>query len=136
MKKVGIVLIAFFLVFVSRAMAQDDPMNGPWPEPAAASARHLGSKAFSSESAFLIKFFRRNISPIDGSDCAMYPSCSTYGVEALEKHGFFMGWTMTWDRLFRCGRDELGLSPWIFVDGRQKCYDFVKSNDFWWDDGE
>jgi len=39
---------------------------------------------------------------------------------------------MTFDRLMRCGRDELYLSPEIIVDGKSKCYDPVKNNDFWW----
>jgi len=36
------------------------------------------------------------------------------------------------DRLMRCGRDKLYLSPEIIVDGKSKCYDPVKNNDFWW----
>jgi hypothetical protein len=43
-----------------------------------------------------------------------------------------MGWMMTWDRLYRCGRDELGLSLRISLNGEQKCYDPVENNDFWW----
>ena len=39
---------------------------------------------------------------------------------------------MTFDRLMRCGRDELYLSPEIIVDGKPKCYDPVKDNDCWW----
>jgi len=39
---------------------------------------------------------------------------------------------MTFDRLMRCGRDELYLSPKIIVDGKSKCYDPVKNNDFLW----
>jgi hypothetical protein len=54
----------------------------------------------------------------------------------LEKHGFFMGWMMAWDRLYRCGRDELRLSSQIIVDGKYKCYDPVENNDFWWHHGK
>jgi len=39
---------------------------------------------------------------------------------------------MTCDRLMRCGRDELKLSPQVMVNGRWKCYDIVENNDFWW----
>lgn len=66
----------------------------------------------------------------------MYPSCSQYSMACLEKHGFFMGWMMAWDRLYRCGRDELRLSSQIIVDGKYKCYDPVENNDFWWHHGK
>jgi hypothetical protein len=62
----------------------------------------------------------------------MYPSCSEYGLQCFKKHGFVMGWTMVWDRLYRCGRDELRLCPTIVVNGEAKCYDPVFENDFWW----
>jgi len=62
----------------------------------------------------------------------MYPSCSTYSLRSIEKHGPLLGWLMTADRLFRCGRDELERSSWIRVDGEWRCYDPVSHNDFWW----
>jgi putative membrane protein insertion efficiency factor len=134
MKKV--VIIILFLIFDSTAMAQDDLMKGPWQGPVAKDTRHQGLSQLSSTSAFLIRFFRGYISPIDGSACPMYPSCSQYGVESLEKHGLLVGWAMTWDRLYRCGRDELRLSPRVIVNGQQRCYDPPKNNDFWWYDGK
>ncbi len=39
---------------------------------------------------------------------------------------------MTHDRLMRCGRDELELSPTAIVNGKWKCVDPVENNDFWW----
>ncbi len=66
----------------------------------------------------------------------MYPSCSQYSVECFEKHGFFIGWMLTCDRLYRCGRDELRLSPRIIINGQKKSYDPVENNDFWWWDGK
>jgi putative component of membrane protein insertase Oxa1/YidC/SpoIIIJ protein YidD len=64
----------------------------------------------------------------------MYPTCSQYSLLSFKKHGLFIGWMMTCDRLFRCGRDEVGLSPWITVNGEIRCYDPVENNDFWWSD--
>jgi putative membrane protein insertion efficiency factor len=136
MKKLEGFLIIFFFVFGSTAMAQNDPMKGPWQKPTQKNTRHGEPTQVSITSAFTTKFFRRYISPIDGSDCPMYPSCSQYSIECFEKHGFFMGWAMTWDRLYRCGRDELQLSPWIFLNGQQKCYDPPENNDFWWHVGK
>lgn len=62
----------------------------------------------------------------------MYPSCSEYALSAISKHGALIGWIMTIDRLMRCGRDEIYLSPEIMVNGQWKIYDTVEQNDFWW----
>lgn len=128
-------LVIIVLIFCSAALAQDDPMRGPWGEGVRREAPG-GEKASFRAGTAPVRFYRKYLSPIDGSRCAMHPSCSEYSLQAFEKHGFFMGWIMTMDRLFRCGRDELKLSPWVRIDGEMKCYDPVQSNDFWWNDGE
>jgi len=79
-----------------------------------------------------IKFFRKYISPVDGNRCPMYPSCSKYCLEAAQKHGLLMGWVMSCDRLVRCGRDELKLSPTVLVNDAKLSYDPLTNNDFWW----
>jgi putative membrane protein insertion efficiency factor len=81
--------------------------------------------------AAVIDLFRRHLSPIDGDRCPMYPSCSRYSLEAIDKHGPVMGWIMTCDRLLRCGRDELTTASRVIVDGRWRCLDTVEDNDFW-----
>lgn len=64
--------------------------------------------------------------------CPMFPSCSEYSRQAIQKHGFWIGWIMSCDRLMRCARDELHLAPAIHVRGTVKCYDPVSENDRWW----
>jgi putative component of membrane protein insertase Oxa1/YidC/SpoIIIJ protein YidD len=61
----------------------------------------------------------------------MHPSCSAYGIEAIEKHGFFVGILMTADRLIH-ESDEISLGPEIETEGRLKVHDPVENNDFWW----
>ena len=78
-----------------------------------------------------IKFFSKYISPVDGNRCPMYPSCSKYCLEAAQKHGLLMGWIMSCDRLVRCGRDEIKLSPTVMVKDTELSYDPVAKNDFW-----
>ncbi|MDY6880911.1 MAG: membrane protein insertion efficiency factor YidD [Thermodesulfobacteriota bacterium] len=88
-----------------------------------------------SPAAFLIKFYQgplNHLSSVKQSGCPMYPSCSEYSIRCVQKHGFFMGWIMTCDRLMRCGRDEMALSSRIFVNGEWKHYDPLEMNDFWW----
>ncbi len=52
---------------------------------------------------FLIKFYRKYISPLKGKPCCRYyPTCSQYALEAYEKYGFFKGtWLTVW-RILRC----------------------------------
>lgn len=82
--------------------------------------------------AHQIGFFRRVLSKADGDRCPMHPSCSTYALESLNKHGAVMGWIMTCDRLLRCGHDEIRLAPTMRTSRGPKTYDPVESNDFWW----
>ena len=64
--------------------------------------------------------------------CPMHPSCSEYSRQAVEKHGFVLGWTMAMDRLLRCGRDELRRAPRVLVGGQWKYFDPLSANDHWW----
>jgi putative membrane protein insertion efficiency factor len=79
-----------------------------------------------------IKFYQDHISALDGNRCPMYPSCSAYASQAIEKHGMVIGWVMACDRLVRCGRDEVTLSPPMIINHHKSAHDPVSSNDFWW----
>ncbi len=131
-------IILFFLVFAFAgiAVAQDDPMKGPWQSGDAGDDYKQRATKPVNAATFFVKMLGKYIGPIDGSDCPMHPSCSRYSIECFEKHGFLMGWMMTWDRLYRCGRDELELSPWIIVRGERKCFDPLENNDRWWSNGK
>lgn len=51
---------------------------------------------------FLIKFYKRKISPKKGQCCRFRPSCSTFAIGAIEKHGAFLGSLMAVCRIIRC----------------------------------
>jgi len=51
---------------------------------------------------WFIKAWRAVVSPWYGPVCKYYPSCSAYGLEALEIHGAMKGSVLTLRRLFRC----------------------------------
>jgi len=51
----------------------------------------------------LIKFYQLAISPFFGTCCRFYPSCSDYGLEAIQKHGALKGLFLTVKRIVRCG---------------------------------
>jgi putative membrane protein insertion efficiency factor len=50
----------------------------------------------------LINLYRRWISPLLGPRCRFLPSCSAYGLEAIERHGAWRGGWLTLRRLLRC----------------------------------
>jgi hypothetical protein len=50
----------------------------------------------------LIKFYQAFLSPMLGSSCRYYPTCSSYALEAFQRHNFFYAsWLMVW-RILRC----------------------------------
>ena len=49
-----------------------------------------------------VNFYRRFISPWFPPCCRFTPSCSAYAIEALKKHGFWIGSCLTVWRLLRC----------------------------------
>ena len=50
----------------------------------------------------LIGFYRRFISPLTGPRCRFIPTCSAYGLEAIQRHGPWRGGWLTLKRLLRC----------------------------------
>lgn len=50
----------------------------------------------------LIRLYQWTISPLLGSPCRFYPSCSVYAVEAISKYGVAKGSILTVKRLSKC----------------------------------
>ncbi len=53
----------------------------------------------------IIKIYQRFISPFFPSSCKFSPSCSKYGIEAINKYGAIKGTFLTIKRILRC-------NPW------------------------
>lgn len=55
---------------------------------------------------FVLKIFIRAyqlvLSPLIGPSCRFYPSCSQYGLEAIDTHGALRGTWLTLKRISRC----------------------------------
>ena len=49
-----------------------------------------------------IRFYQKGISPLTPASCRFHPSCSQYGVEAVQRHGAARGSWLTLRRLARC----------------------------------
>ena len=52
-----------------------------------------------------LRGYRYFISPLLGPTCRFYPTCSSYAIEAIERHGITRGTWLTLRRLIRC-------NPW------------------------
>ena len=53
----------------------------------------------------LIRFYRKHISPYKAPSCKFIPTCSEYGLEAVERFGALKGGALTVWRILRC-------NPW------------------------
>ena len=51
---------------------------------------------------WLIKFYKKAISPHTRPSCKYYPTCSQYGLETIERFGALKGGCMTIWRILRC----------------------------------
>ena len=49
-----------------------------------------------------IKFYRKHISPNTPPSCRYHPTCSSYALQAIEKHGALKGGVMSTARILRC----------------------------------
>lgn len=50
----------------------------------------------------LIRFYKSAISPFTPSACRFEPTCSSYSIDALQKHGLFYGGYLSIKRILRC----------------------------------
>ena len=51
---------------------------------------------------FLIRFYRKHISPAFPGKCRFIPTCSAYALEAIEKYGAVKGGFLALRRILRC----------------------------------
>lgn len=50
----------------------------------------------------IIRFYQKYFSGMKYTKCPYYPSCSAYAVQAIEKHGAFVGFVLMSYRILRC----------------------------------
>ena len=50
----------------------------------------------------MIRFYQKYLSPLKSTKCPYYPSCSNYGLEAIQKYGAFKGGILALWRILRC----------------------------------
>ena len=50
----------------------------------------------------IVKAYKKIISPLLGNNCRFYPTCSSYMIEAIEKHGCVRGMFLGVKRILKC----------------------------------
>ena len=50
----------------------------------------------------IIRFYRKFISPLKPPTCRFYPTCSQYGLEAIQRFGAIRGGWLTIKRIGKC----------------------------------
>ncbi len=140
----SVLLLVFVISLVTAESARADQW-GPWSTNSDAPAmltladREAPTKRreervpgiASTPFLWLLKIYQNFISPVKGDRCPMYPTCSQYSVEALQKHGPVVGIIMTADRLIH-ESDEPAYVPYKKVGNRYRFIDPLENNDFWW----
>ena len=66
------------------------------------SAHRLVLSALAAVLIAVITLYRLTLSPMLGPHCRYQPTCSAYGIEAIQKHGPFKGLWLLVRRLGRC----------------------------------
>ena len=57
---------------------------------------------FQAPVLFMLRLYKRVLSPLLPVACRFEPTCSEYAMEAVEKHGVLRGLWLTTKRLARC----------------------------------
>ena len=127
----------FFLfiiyLFINPVFAEEDNFKGPL------SKQQNGKQEYITSTSSLIalqaiRFFSKVISPADGPRSPSYPTGSAYGYQAVKKKGVILGIILTADRLFH--ETDKNLNPLVTIGGKNRYYDPVENNTFWWDSKE
>ena len=64
----------------------------------------------------MIRFYQKYISPYKGTKCPYVPSCSQYGLEAIEKYGVIKGGLLAAWRILRCNPQKV-----VYIN-KGKCF--------------
>ena len=59
-------------------------------------------KPFKSLVLLLLRGYKRLLSPLLGTNCRFYPSCSSYAMQAVDRFGVLRGGWLAAKRIVRC----------------------------------
>lgn len=73
---------------------------------------------------YIFRFYQKFISPMFPPSCRFNPTCSVYGIEAVQEHGAVKGTWLAVKRILKChplhpgGYDPVPLNPKNYPDGK------------------
>jgi hypothetical protein len=111
-------LLSFSNFYVIQCHAQDK-MNGPF-----SSKSTVPFEKYGEGKNIFFNFYQKWISPIKGSNCPMYPSCSQYAKIAFHVLPWYEAYPASLERLLRCGH-ELYLYRKVMINDVFRWYDPV-----------
>jgi uncharacterized protein len=100
-------ILIVLAILLSQSVSLCSEMYSEADLPDAADSLFIGSPLIDNPAQVfidIVKQYRLFVSPVKQMNCRMYPTCSLYGLESLEKHKL-KGVLMIIDRLNRCGHD-------------------------------
>ena len=56
----------------------------------------------------IVRIYRKFVSPVLPQSCRYYPTCSSYSLQAFEKHGAIKGLYLSVHRIIRCNPFSAG----------------------------
>lgn len=77
----------------------------------------------------IVKAYRAVISPMSGPRCKYYPTCSTYSLTALQRHGAIKGGLLSMWRIMRCNPWSLGGVDKVPLKGQWKAEPLYQMSD-------
>ncbi|HEY5673178.1 MAG TPA: membrane protein insertion efficiency factor YidD [Malonomonas sp.] len=120
-------ILPTLLLVVSLCGSVSAEQWGPWEAPATQRQQPATNNGPLQQA---VRLFQKYVSPVDGPRCPMYPTCSTYSLQALHKHGALLGTFITVDRLYREVDAQKNFQP-IAKWGWLRFHDPLTANDFW-----
>jgi len=122
-------MAAVYLLAAAPAFCSEAAMNGPRGKVHRHDAPSSGPETSTGRIVFLgaIDLYRNLVSPISSPRCGFFPSCSTFGRQAVGQYGAIRGVMMTGDRLTRCNIfKKPGPDYFLLPDG--KLFDPLSGN--------
>ena len=79
---------------------------------------------------FPVRVYQRFVSPLFPRRCKYYPTCSSYAVTAIERHGVFKGMILAVWRILRCNPWSMGGVDHVPEVGMWKSPEWIPPDDW------
>jgi putative component of membrane protein insertase Oxa1/YidC/SpoIIIJ protein YidD len=128
---------ALGLALLLASGAAADPLPWGWREHArwgAAAPAAQGPPVMAEAPAWerAIRYYKRNVSVLQGPRCPSYPSCSEFTLRSMRLFGFWRGFFMGVERIYLRENAGMDRGPYLRLelgDGERKFYDPPEADD-------